>query len=86
MRRMLAHEIIRPMTDFVQVNASAYGARHSMPRSRARPRKTSSSHQSRPRWDGKHLCSSSTLRCARSAGNGTYIDGRPRSPSHFGIS
>lgn len=40
------------MTDFVQVNASAYGARHSMPRSRARPRKTSSSHQSRLRCDG----------------------------------
>jgi polysaccharide pyruvyl transferase WcaK-like protein len=40
------------ITDFAHLKASAYGARHSMPRSRARPRKTSSSHQSRPRCDG----------------------------------
>jgi hypothetical protein len=50
------------ITDFAHLNASAYCARHSMPRNRARPRKTSSSHQSRPRCDGKHLCSNSTLR------------------------
>jgi hypothetical protein len=34
------------ITSFAQPNASAYRARHSMPRSRARLRNTSSSHQS----------------------------------------
>src|SRR5262249_47055580 len=74
------------MTDFVQLNASANGARHSMPRSRARPANTLSSHQSRPRWDGKTLLSSSTFRRMVSAERGTYTDRRLMSPSHFGIS
>ena len=74
------------MMDLAQVNASAYGARHSIPRNRARPKNTSSSHQSRARCDGKHLWSSSTFRRARSGDSGTYTDGRPRSPSHLGIS
>ena len=52
--------------------AECLGARtrHSMPRRRAIPRNTSSSHQSRSRWEGKHLCSSSTLRRAMSADSG----------------
>ena len=32
------------------------------------------------------LVQSSTLRCATSEVSGTYTEGRPRSPSHFGIS
>lgn len=49
-------------TILVQLNASAYVALHSMPRRRASPRNTSSSHQSRYCCEGKHLFSSSTLR------------------------
>ena len=37
-------------------------------------------------WPLPVTVSSSTLRCAVRADSGTYIDGRPMSPSHFGNS
>src|SRR5690349_24201753 len=54
------------------VKASAYVARHSIPRNRASPEKTSPSNQSCGTWDGYALCSSATLSCICSSVSSTY--------------